>query len=76
MSASASTVVIPAAISFSRIDSPNSDTCSIAVEGSAAHRLHLAVDLLPLLLFALDVDLPLQQLRRQPDVLSFFADGK
>src|SRR5580704_17667641 len=41
-----------------------------------SHRGHLLLDFLPLLFFALDVDLPAEQLRRQPNVLSLFADGK
>jgi hypothetical protein len=59
MSARASTVVMPAAMSFSRMASPSSETCSMGV----------------LLLFALDVDLPLEELGGEADVLALFADG-
>ena len=44
--------------------------------GSAAHGLHLLLYLLALLLFALDVDLPLQELGGKADVLALLADGK
>ena len=56
--------------------SPSSVTCSIGVEGPPARGLHLLLDLLALLLFALDVDLPAQQLGRQAHVLALLADGQ
>ena len=67
---------MPAAMSFSRTASPSSVTCSIGVVGSAAHGLHLLLDFLALLLFALDVDLPLQELGGEADVLALLADGE
>src|SRR5229473_1546925 len=45
--------------------------------GSGTHqRGHLQFHFLPLLFLALNVDLPAQQLRCQPDVLSLLTDGK
>ena len=44
--------------------------------GAAGHGLHLLFDLLALLLFALDVDLPLEELGSEANVLSLLADGK
>src|SRR5208337_3760385 len=44
--------------------------------GSAGESLHLLLDLLALLLFALDVDLPAQQLGGQAHVLALLADGQ
>ena len=41
---------------------------------AAGESLHLLLHFLALLLFALDVDLPAQQLGRQPDVLALLAD--
>ncbi len=43
---------------------------------TAAHGLHLALDLLTLLLFALNVDLPLEELGGEADVLALLADGE
>ncbi len=40
------------------------------------HGGHLRFDFLPLLFFALDVDVPNQQLGGQPHVLAFLADGE
>ena len=48
----------------------------MGVEGPPEKSLHLLLDFLALLLFALDVDLPAQQLGRQADVLSLLADGE
>ncbi len=42
----------------------------------ADQRVHLLLDLLTLLLFALDVDLPAQQLGGQAHILPLLADGK
>ncbi len=44
--------------------------------GAAAHGLHLLLDLLALLLFGLDVDLPLEELGGEADVLALLADGE
>ena len=44
--------------------------------GTAGHGLHLLLDLLTLLLFALDVDLPLEELGGEADVLALLADGE
>ncbi len=44
--------------------------------GAAGHGLHLLLDLLTLLLFALDVDLPLEELGGEADVLALLADGE
>src|ERR1035438_6884693 len=43
---------------------------------TAGEGLHLLLDLLALFLFALDVDLPAQQLGCQADVLALLADGE
>ena len=40
------------------------------------HAIHLAFDFGALFFFALDIDAPADQLRRQPDVLSLLADGQ
>ena len=42
----------------------------------ADQRAHLLLDFLALLFLALDVDLPAQQLGRQPDILPLLADGQ
>ncbi len=44
--------------------------------GAAGHGLHLLLDLLAFLLFALDVDLPLEEFGRETDVLALLADGE
>src|ERR1700674_3310286 len=44
--------------------------------GLRDQRRHLLLHFLPFFFFALDVDLPAQQLRRQPHVLPFFPDRK
>ncbi len=69
-------MVMPAAISFSRTLSPSSVTCSIGSRRAAGHGLHLLLDLLTLLLFALDVDLPLEELGGETNVLALLADGE
>ena len=56
--------------------SPSSVTCSIGVVGSAGHGLHLLLDLLALLFFGFDVDLPLEELGGETDVLALLADGE
>ena len=43
---------------------------------AAGESLHLLLHFLALLFFALDVDLPAQQLGCQPDVLALLADGQ
>src|SRR6185312_1361460 len=43
---------------------------------AAGQSLHLLLDFLPLFFFALDVDLPAQQLGGKTHVLAFFADGQ
>src|SRR6185437_2414564 len=43
---------------------------------AAGQSLHLLLDFLPLFFFALDVDLPAQQLGGETHVLAFFADGQ
>jgi hypothetical protein len=61
--------------SFSTKPSPRPGTLSSGVE-LRDHRRHLLLDFLALLLLALDVDLPAQQLGGQANVLPLLADGQ
>ena len=75
-SANCSTVSIPcsASVALSAAEMPSIDE-SLTI-GRGDDLLHLRSDLALHLLFAADVDVPADQLRRQSHVLSALADGQ
>ena len=74
MSATSSTVVIPAAISFSRMVFAELGDLLDGRGRTAGERLHLLLDFLALLFFRFDVDFPVKKLGGKAYILAFFAD--
>ena len=76
ISASASTVVMPAALQLPDQPFAQASYAFQRIGCLRGHGGHLRLDLLPLLFLALDVDVPHQKLGGQPHVLAFLADGQ